>query len=104
MPKNKLKWDFEKQIILDSIVAIRVRFIDLNHPDEENLVILRIPEGGKCEYIPKDRIFQIYGQDGEIFRKLHAPDGAAIDISYIEKEYLNMLDQANSESYKDDLN
>jgi len=104
MNKNKLKWDFKKNPIVSGIVAIRVSFVDLSYPDGENIVILRIPEGGQCEYVPNDRMFQIYDANGEIFRKLHAPPAAAVDISYIEKEYLEMLDHANKESYREHLN
>jgi hypothetical protein len=88
----------------DIIVAIRVHFVDAYHVQESSEMIIRIPDGGRCEYSPEDRMFSIYDADNNMFRNVHAPGETTVDISYIEKEYLNLLDQANKESYRQHLN
>lgn len=97
---RKLKWNFTKKIPQNNkIAALRVRFMNALNPAMSNEMYIRIPEGGRCEYSSQDRTFYIYGADDVIFRNVHAPEDSAIDISYIAKDHLDILDLTNPEYF-----
>lgn len=101
---NETKWNFEKGSADTEIAAIRVRFVDAREPEMANEMFIVIPKGGRCEYSPSDRMFYIFDADNEVFRHVHAPEEAAVDISYISKEYMDALDGANLGSYRYNVN
>lgn len=102
---NKLSWNFTKKPLEDQrIVALRVRFIDIQDPTSGNEMFIRIPEGGRCEYSPLKRMFHLYDSEGDMIRNVHAPEETTIDISYIDKEYLELLDSTNPEYQRELLN
>lgn len=101
---NKLDWDFTKKIPEeDKIAALRVRFMNVHNPLANNEMYIKIPNGGRCEYFPLERVFYIYDSDGDLFRNIQAPEDSTIDISYIEKEYLEILESTNPEFFHQDL-
>jgi hypothetical protein len=104
MQANKQKWDFSKIQQPDQPAAMRVTFIDIGTHETINEMLIRIPEGGRCDYFPSDRMFYIFDSEGEVFREVHAPENLAVDISFIEKEYLDILDHSNLESYQANYN
>lgn len=100
---KKLHWDFKKLSKNNRVAALRVRFMDTHNIINSNEMFIRIPEGGRCEYSPTERTFYIYDSDGYMFRNVHAPEESAIDISYIGREYLSIMDLSNSE-HQEQLN
>ena len=96
--KNKLHWNFNKiPSNKNKVAALRVRFMDIHNINNSNEMFIRIPEGGRCEYFPAERTFYIYDSDDYMFRNIHAPEETAVDISYIGKEYLSIMDLPNSD-------
>jgi len=101
---NDTQWDFETTPQIDKIAAIRVRFMDMNDLEARNEMFIMIPLGGRCEYSPDNRMFYIYDEHDNVFRNVHAPEQSAVDISYITKEYLDILDDVNPRAYSENLN
>ena len=101
---NDTKWDFETIPEIDKIAAIRIRFLDVDNPEIRNEMFIMIPLGGRCEYSPDNRMFYIYDEHDNVFRNVHAPENSAIDISYITKDYLDILDGINPRAYSENLN
>ena len=62
-------------------------------------MFIKIPDGGRCEYSPLERIFYVFDSDDNIFRNIQAPQNSAIDISYIEKGYLDLLELTSPELF-----
>jgi hypothetical protein len=100
---KKLHWDFNNPTNNNRVAALRVRFMDTHNISHSNEMFIRIPEGGRCEYSSTERTFYVYDSDGYMFRNVHAPEKSAIDISYIGKEYLSIMDLSNSE-HQEQLN
>lgn len=94
---NKLHWDFNNPPNNNRVAALRVCFMDVKDMINSNEMFIRIPEGGRCEYSPTERTFYVYDSDGYMFRNVHAPEKTAVDISYIEREYLSIMDLSNFE-------
>jgi hypothetical protein len=69
--------------------------MDIHNIINHNEMFIRIPEGGRCEYSYAERTFYIYDSEGTMFRNVHAPEETAVDISYIGKDYLNIMDLSN---------
>jgi hypothetical protein len=102
---NKLSWDFTKKIPKDErIAALRIRFMNILDLEASNEMYIRIPNGGRCEYSPLERMFHLYDSDGDMIRNVQAPEDTAVDISYIDVEYLELLDSTNPEFRRDLLN
>jgi hypothetical protein len=102
---NKLSWNFTKKPPKDErIAALRVRFIYTHDPTSSNEMVIRIPEGGRCEYFPSERMFQLYDSEGNMIRNVQAPEEFTVDISYIGQDYLKLLDSANPDFQQDLLN
>jgi len=78
--------------------------MDIHNLSNSNEMFIRIPKGGRCEYSIENRIFYIYDSNGIMFRNVQAPEEAAIDISYIDQDYLNIIDQTRLEYPQDQLN
>lgn len=102
---NKLSWDFTKKIPKDEkIAALRIRFMNMIDPTASNEMYIRIPQGGRCEYHPLERMFHLYDSEGDVIRNVQAPEETAVDISYIHQEYLEMLDSTNPDFQQELLN
>ena len=102
---NKLNWNFTKKIPKEErIAALRIRFMNTIDPAASNEMYIRIPDGGRCEYYPLERMFHLYDSEGDMIRNVQAPEETAVDISYIHQEYLELLDSTNPDFRQDLLN
>jgi hypothetical protein len=101
---KKLSWDFTKKPLKnENIAALRVRFVNALDPDISNEMYIRIPEGGRCDYFPLERMFNLYDSDGEIIKNIQAPVETAIEISYVGKQYLEILKSTSLELRQETL-
>jgi hypothetical protein len=101
---NKLNWDFTKKIPKDErIAALRIRFIYTHDPTSGNEMFIRIPKGGRCEYLALERMFNLHDSEGDMIRNVQAPEEFTVDISYIDQDYLELLDSTNPQSQREIL-
>lgn len=94
-PSKELSWTFNrKKEYREPIVAVRISLLsdDSNVYDPQSDIFIKIPDGGRCSYVPEMRLFTVFDSDDEVFRTIQAPPDYVFDISLIEKQYYEYLE------------